>query len=96
MIVIPMTMGRSKRLLIFASEILPNKLFNGASYRFEDPRSFRKRFVTFVMNTYAPVVLAAGKGTRMRSTLPKVSPNPRGLGLPTSSGLPVSARKRPK
>src|SRR5258708_12190245 len=23
------------------------------------------------MNTYAPVVLAAGKGTRMRSTLPK-------------------------
>jgi bifunctional UDP-N-acetylglucosamine pyrophosphorylase/glucosamine-1-phosphate N-acetyltransferase len=32
----------------------------------------RKRFVHFIMNTYATVVLAAGKGTRMRSILPKV------------------------
>src|SRR5207302_2079121 len=32
----------------------------------------QKRFVHPVMNTYATVVLAAGKGTRMRSTLPKV------------------------
>lgn len=32
----------------------------------------RKRSVHPVMNTYATVVLAAGKGTRMRSTVPKV------------------------
>ena len=32
----------------------------------------KKGLVHLVMNTYATVVLAAGKGTRMRSTLPKV------------------------
>ena len=33
------------------------------------------------MNTYATVVLAAGKGTRMRSTLPKVLHQVAGLPL---------------
>jgi bifunctional UDP-N-acetylglucosamine pyrophosphorylase / glucosamine-1-phosphate N-acetyltransferase len=32
----------------------------------------QKGFVQLAMNTYATVVLAAGKGTRMRSTLPKM------------------------
>src|SRR5207244_5028243 len=31
-----------------------------------------KKVCKFVMNTYAAIVLAAGKGSRMRSTLPKV------------------------
>src|SRR5260221_8554221 len=35
------------------------------------------------MKTYAPVVLAAGKGTRMRSTLPKVLHQVAGLSLLT-------------
>jgi bifunctional UDP-N-acetylglucosamine pyrophosphorylase/glucosamine-1-phosphate N-acetyltransferase len=35
-------------------------------------RKNKKGFEHPVMNTYATVVLAAGKGTRMRSTLPKV------------------------
>jgi bifunctional UDP-N-acetylglucosamine pyrophosphorylase/glucosamine-1-phosphate N-acetyltransferase len=35
-------------------------------------RETTKRVYTTIMNTYATVVLAAGKGTRMRSTLPKV------------------------
>src|SRR5438445_48966 len=32
----------------------------------------RKGLIHPIMNTYATVVLAAGKGTRMRSNLPKV------------------------
>jgi bifunctional UDP-N-acetylglucosamine pyrophosphorylase/glucosamine-1-phosphate N-acetyltransferase len=36
------------------------------------PELAEKRFVRLTMNTYATVVLAAGKGTRMRSALPKV------------------------
>lgn len=35
-------------------------------------RETTKRVCIIIMNTYATVVLAAGKGTRMRSTLPKV------------------------
>jgi len=34
-------------------------------------RAIKRVYIT-IMNTYATVVLAAGKGTRMRSTLPKV------------------------
>jgi bifunctional UDP-N-acetylglucosamine pyrophosphorylase / glucosamine-1-phosphate N-acetyltransferase len=62
------------------------------------------------MNTYAVVVLAAGKGTRMRSTLPKVLHPVAGLpllahvlnalagvssALSTHSPLPISASSRP-
>jgi bifunctional UDP-N-acetylglucosamine pyrophosphorylase/glucosamine-1-phosphate N-acetyltransferase len=43
----------------------------------------QKGFANFIMNTYATVVLAAGKGTRMRSTLPKV--------LHQVAGLPLMA-----
>jgi bifunctional UDP-N-acetylglucosamine pyrophosphorylase/glucosamine-1-phosphate N-acetyltransferase len=45
--------------------------------------SIIKRYVNFTMMMYAPVVLAAGKGTRMRSTLPKV--------LHQLAGLPLMA-----
>ena len=62
------------------------------------------------MNTYAAVVLAAGKGTRMRSTLPKVLHPVAGLpllahvlnalegispALSTHSPLPITANSRP-
>ncbi len=69
-----------------------------------------KGFVNFTMNTYATVVLAAGKGRRMRSTLPKVLHQVVGLplighvlhaieSLPTASAFPShlsnSATHRP-
>jgi bifunctional UDP-N-acetylglucosamine pyrophosphorylase/glucosamine-1-phosphate N-acetyltransferase len=41
----------------------------------------QKGFANLIMNTYATVVLAAGKGTRMRSTLPKVLHRVAGLPL---------------
>src|SRR5215469_6470906 len=37
-----------------------------------EPQVARKGFLASTMDTYATVVLAAGKGTRMRSALPKV------------------------
>jgi bifunctional UDP-N-acetylglucosamine pyrophosphorylase / glucosamine-1-phosphate N-acetyltransferase len=63
-----------------------------------------KRFAILIMNTFATVVLAAGKGTRMRSTLPKVLHPVAGLPLlahvlnaieaipSTSSFIPLAAR----
>ena len=46
-----------------------------------DKETKRKRFVHIIMNTYATVVLAAGKGMRMRSNLPKVLHQLAGLPL---------------
>ena len=47
-------------------------IVQGVSITKTSPSISRKGSVHLTMNTYATVVLAAGKGTRMRSALPKV------------------------